>query len=39
MKTKLLFISLLFSIGVFAQVVKDYDPAIQRVTGIQYLNL
>lgn len=36
MKTKLLFISLLFSIGVFAQVVKDYDPAIQRVTGIQY---
>ena len=26
MKTKLLFISLLFSIGVFAQVVKDYNP-------------
>lgn len=36
MKTKLLLISILFSTSLSAQVVKDYNPAIQRTTGLQY---
>lgn len=36
MKTKLLLVFILFSTSVFAQVVKDYDPQIQRTTNLQY---
>lgn len=36
MKTKLLIASMLLASGATAQVVKDYDPAIQRTTAIQY---
>lgn len=36
MKNKLLIAFILFSTGVFAQVEKDYDPAIQRTTNLQY---
>ena len=38
MKTKLLLVFILFSTSFFAQVLKDYDPQIQRTTNLQYFN-